>query len=62
MSVTVVESHEMPIDSEDDIILVRRNVRDLAQTCGFDVFAARPALGAADVAPLVAHLLTWKSS
>lgn len=40
MSVTIVESHEMPIDSEDDIILVRRKVRDLAQTCGFDVFAA----------------------
>lgn len=39
MSVTIVESHEMPIDSEDDIILVRRKVRDLAQTCGFDVFA-----------------------
>jgi serine/threonine-protein kinase RsbT len=29
----------MPIETEDDIILVRRKVRDVAQTCGFDVFA-----------------------
>jgi serine/threonine-protein kinase RsbT len=35
----VVEHHEMRIDTEDDIMLVRRKVRELAQTCGFDVFA-----------------------
>jgi serine/threonine-protein kinase RsbT len=29
----------MPIETEDDIILVRRKVRDVAQTCKFDVFA-----------------------
>lgn len=40
MSTTVVERHEMRIDSEDDIILVRRKVRELAQTCRFDVFSA----------------------
>jgi len=30
----------MKIETEDDVILVRRKVRDIAQTCGFDVFAA----------------------
>jgi serine/threonine-protein kinase RsbT len=39
VSVVVLERHEMRIDSEDDIILVRRRVRELAQSCGFDVFA-----------------------
>jgi len=29
----------MKIDSEDDIILVRRKVRDFASACAFDVFA-----------------------
>lgn len=29
----------MKIDVEDDIFLVRRKVRDVAKTCGFDVFA-----------------------
>lgn len=29
----------MPIDNEEDIILVRRKVRDLAQACSFDTFA-----------------------
>ncbi len=38
MTESVLERHEMPITTEDDIILVRRKVRDLAQTCGFDVF------------------------
>jgi serine/threonine-protein kinase RsbT len=30
----------MPIESEDDVILVRRAVRDLAQGQGFDTFAS----------------------
>ena len=30
---------EMPIESEDDVILVRRAVRALAEAQGFDVFA-----------------------
>lgn len=29
----------MAIETEDDIILVRRKVRDVAQSCKFDVFA-----------------------
>jgi serine/threonine-protein kinase RsbT len=29
----------MKIDAEDDVVLVRRRVRDLAQELGFDVFA-----------------------
>jgi serine/threonine-protein kinase RsbT len=37
--VSSVERHEMKIDTEDDIVLVRRKVRDVAQACGFDVFA-----------------------
>jgi serine/threonine-protein kinase RsbT len=36
---TVLEQHTMPIETEDDIILVRRKVRDIAQGCKFDVFA-----------------------
>jgi serine/threonine-protein kinase RsbT len=40
VSTTVVERHEMKIDTEDDIILVRRKVREVAQSCHFDVFAA----------------------
>ena len=40
MSSTVLDRYEMKIDSEDDIILVRRKVRDVAQSCRFDVFAA----------------------
>ena len=35
-----MERHELRIDAEDDIILVRRKVRELAQSCRFDVFAA----------------------
>jgi serine/threonine-protein kinase RsbT len=40
VSSTVLERFEMKIDDEDDIILVRRKVRDLALTCKFDAFAA----------------------
>ena len=40
MSATVLEHYEIKIDCEDDIILVRRKVRDVAQSCKFDVFAA----------------------
>lgn len=36
---TVLERHELRIDTEDDIILVRHKVRAIAQTCSFDVFA-----------------------
>jgi serine/threonine-protein kinase RsbT len=36
----VVERHEMRIDTEDDITLVRRKVRDMAQACKFDIFLA----------------------
>jgi serine/threonine-protein kinase RsbT len=31
--------HEMPIDAEDDVVLVRRKVRAVAQARGFDTFA-----------------------
>lgn len=34
-----LERHEMKIDTEDDIVLVRRKVRDVAQACGFDIFS-----------------------
>lgn len=40
MSTTVLERHEMKIHTEDDIILVRRKVREVAQSCRFDVFGA----------------------
>ena len=40
MSTAVLEHYEMKIDCEDDIILVRRKVRDVAQSCQFDVFGA----------------------
>lgn len=36
----VLERYELTITIEDDVILVRRRVRDLAQTCRFTVFAA----------------------
>jgi serine/threonine-protein kinase RsbT len=35
---SVEERHEMRIESEDDITLVRRRVRDLATACRFDIF------------------------
>jgi serine/threonine-protein kinase RsbT len=38
VTVTVDERHEMRIDTEDDISLVRGKVRDMAQACRFDVF------------------------
>jgi len=38
VSVSVDERHEMRIDTEDDIALVRRKVRDVAKACQFDVF------------------------
>jgi serine/threonine-protein kinase RsbT len=38
VTVDVVERHEMRIDTEDDIALVRRKVRDMAQACRFDIF------------------------
>jgi serine/threonine-protein kinase RsbT len=37
---TVVERYELQVDTEDDIILVRRKVREIAQACRFDAFAA----------------------
>jgi serine/threonine-protein kinase RsbT len=40
LSVTLAERHEMRIDTEDDIALVRRKVRDMAEACKFDVFLA----------------------
>jgi serine/threonine-protein kinase RsbT len=38
VTATVAERHEMRIDTEDDIALVRRKDRDMAQVCKFDVF------------------------
>ena len=35
----VLERYEMAITVEDDVIIVRRRVRDLAQACRFSVFA-----------------------
>ena len=40
MTHDVVERHEMRIDTEDDITLVRRKVRDVARACNFDIFLA----------------------
>ena len=39
MSREVLSSVVMPIAGEDDVVLVRRRVRDLAQAQGFDAFA-----------------------
>jgi serine/threonine-protein kinase RsbT len=36
----VLGRHELPIDTEDDVVLVRRKVRTLAQGRGFDAFAS----------------------
>lgn len=38
--VEVLRRHEMPIESEDDVVLVRRKVKQLAQARGFDAFAS----------------------
>lgn len=35
----ILRRHEMPIESEDDVVLVRRKVKQLAQQHGFDAFA-----------------------
>jgi serine/threonine-protein kinase RsbT len=40
MSVDVLRRHELPIESEDDVVIVRRAVKQLAQTHGFDAFAS----------------------
>jgi serine/threonine-protein kinase RsbT len=40
MSITTRERREMPVESEDDVILVRRAVRVLAEQTGFDTFAS----------------------
>jgi hypothetical protein len=37
-------------------------VLDRLERDDFNVFVARPTLGAADAAPLMARMLTWKSS
>lgn len=39
MEPTVLSRDELPIDSEDHIVLVRRRVRSLAERRGFDPFA-----------------------
>ena len=40
MAITTTSRREMPIESEEDVILVRRAVRDMAQASGFDSFAS----------------------
>jgi serine/threonine-protein kinase RsbT len=40
MSITTRERREMPVEREDDVILVRRAVRALAEQTGFDTFAS----------------------
>jgi serine/threonine-protein kinase RsbT len=35
----VLSRHEMPIETEDDVVLVRRKVKQLAQQRGFDAFS-----------------------
>ncbi len=39
MAVRVLSRHQLKIDSEDDVVVVRRKVRTLAQERGFDTFA-----------------------
>ncbi|HEX8824841.1 MAG TPA: anti-sigma regulatory factor [Archangium sp.] len=39
MTIHVLASQELKIDSEDDVVLVRRAVRTLAEARGFDSFA-----------------------
>ena len=39
-AVEVLRRHEMPIEAEDDVVLVRRKVKQLAQARGFDAFAS----------------------
>lgn len=40
MTITTRERREMRVESEDDVILVRRAVRALAEQTGFDTFAS----------------------
>jgi serine/threonine-protein kinase RsbT len=40
VAIEAISRREMRIETEDDVILVRRAVRDLAQAHGFDVFAS----------------------
>jgi serine/threonine-protein kinase RsbT len=40
VAIQATSRREMRIETEDDVILVRRAVRDLAQAHGFDVFAS----------------------
>lgn len=40
MAIETVSSREMPIECEDDVILVRRAVRAIAEAKGFDAFAS----------------------
>lgn len=37
--VEILRRHEMPIEHEDDVVMVRRKVKQLAQQRGFDAFA-----------------------
>jgi serine/threonine-protein kinase RsbT len=39
-AVEVLRRHEMPIETEDDVVLVRRKVKQIAQARGFDAFAS----------------------
>jgi serine/threonine-protein kinase RsbT len=39
-SLQIRNRQEMPIETEDDVVLVRRAVRALAKTQGFDAFAS----------------------
>lgn len=38
-TIEVVRRYSMPIECEDDVVLVRRKVKQLAQQYGFDAFA-----------------------
>ncbi len=38
--VEVIRRHELPIESEDDVVVVRRKVKQLALARGFDAFAS----------------------
>jgi serine/threonine-protein kinase RsbT len=35
---SMLEHHEIRIDSEEDVFVTRRKAREIAQACGFDVF------------------------
>ncbi len=39
MPIRILSTQEMKIDTEDDVVLVRRRARELAQKRGFDPFA-----------------------